>query len=263
MDTAKVDTLLQYILAVAAENDFGERELGPIHLIKYLYLADLDYARRHHGETYTGIEWQFYHFGPWSLELYSHIEPALSAMGANKRTIHSDRFPDYDRWSLSDSVLIRQLEDHIEVQVALAIKYAVHKYGRDTEALLHDVYKTKPMLYAAPKEHLDFTKAVTEPFSNNGEPEKNEKELSIRQQKKRKAELNSIKEGFQAKLAEKKKRRERKRSVQPSPRYDDVFFEGVETLEKLAGEEIPLGKITCSFSDEFWKSKARYDPEIP
>ena len=263
MDTAKIDTLLQYILAVAAENDFGERELGPIHLIKYLYLADLDYASRHQGKTYTGIEWQFYRFGPWSLELYSLMEPALSAMGANKRTIYSDKFPDYDRWSLSDSALIRQLEEQIEVQVALAIKYAVHKYGPDTETLLHDVYQTKPMLCAAPKEYLDFTKAVTEPFSSNGEMEKNEKELSIKQQKKRKAKLDSIKEGFQAKLAEKKKQRERQKSVQPSPRYDNVFFEGVETLEKLAGEEIPLGKITCSFSDEFWKSKARYDPEIP
>ena len=41
MDTAKVDLLIQFALAVAAEEDaLAERELGPIHLIKYVYLAD-------------------------------------------------------------------------------------------------------------------------------------------------------------------------------------------------------------------------------
>lgn len=263
MDIAKVDTLLQYILAVASENDWGERELGPIHLIKYLYLADLDYASRHQGETYTGIKWQFFRFGPWSKELNDYMEPSLTAMGANKRTIHSHKFPDFERWSLSDNSLVRELERQIEVQVALAIKDAVHNYGPYTESILHDVYKTKPMLYAAPGEYLDFSKALIEPSSSNDEMSKNETELSVKQKKKRKTKLDSLKEEFQARLTEKKKQRERQKSVQPSPRYDTVFFEGVETLEKLAGEEIPLGKITCSFSDEFWKSKARYDPEIP
>ncbi len=41
MDINKVDLLLKYILAAAGEEDFGNREVGPIHLIKYVYLADL------------------------------------------------------------------------------------------------------------------------------------------------------------------------------------------------------------------------------
>jgi hypothetical protein len=41
MDINKVDLLLKYILAIAGREDYGNREVGPIHLIKYVYLADL------------------------------------------------------------------------------------------------------------------------------------------------------------------------------------------------------------------------------
>jgi hypothetical protein len=41
MDINKVDLLLKYILAAAGREDYGNREVGPIHLIKYVYLADL------------------------------------------------------------------------------------------------------------------------------------------------------------------------------------------------------------------------------
>ena len=44
MDRDRVDLLIQYALAVAGQNDFGERELGPIHLLKYVYLGDLAHA---------------------------------------------------------------------------------------------------------------------------------------------------------------------------------------------------------------------------
>ena len=45
MDIQKIDLLLQYALAVASEeDDFKNQRLGAIHLIKYVYLADLAYA---------------------------------------------------------------------------------------------------------------------------------------------------------------------------------------------------------------------------
>ena len=55
MDLKKVDKIIQYALAVAANEDFCNRDLGPIHLVKYVYLADLAYAERNKGETFTGI----------------------------------------------------------------------------------------------------------------------------------------------------------------------------------------------------------------
>jgi hypothetical protein len=54
MDIYKVDLLLKYILAAAGQEGYGNREVGPIHLIKYVYLVDLAFAERHRGETFAG-----------------------------------------------------------------------------------------------------------------------------------------------------------------------------------------------------------------
>jgi hypothetical protein len=55
MDAARVEAVLGYALAVAAQaDDWRHRELGPIHLLKYLYLADVAHAKRHGGESFTG-----------------------------------------------------------------------------------------------------------------------------------------------------------------------------------------------------------------
>lgn len=57
LDQHRVDLLLQYTLVRAAqEDDWRDRELGPIHLLKYVYLADCAYAERHEGQTFTGVE---------------------------------------------------------------------------------------------------------------------------------------------------------------------------------------------------------------
>ncbi len=83
----KVDMLIQYALLIAGQEDaFWDRQLGPIHLIKYVYMGDLAYAERNDGETYTGIDWRFYNFGPWSQTVNERIEPALTAIGATKKT---------------------------------------------------------------------------------------------------------------------------------------------------------------------------------
>jgi hypothetical protein len=53
----------------------------------------------------------------------------------------------------------------------------------------------------------------------------------------RKAEMKALEEQIQAKMAEKKLKKER---TIPSrtPLYDEVFFEGVRWLDSLAGEPI-------------------------
>jgi hypothetical protein len=67
MKSSKIDLLIQYAILIAGQEDeYFDRQLGPIHLIKYVYLADLAYAEHNYGETFTGIDWQFYKFGPWS-----------------------------------------------------------------------------------------------------------------------------------------------------------------------------------------------------
>ena len=82
MDIERVEKILKYILAAAGQEDPGQREVGPIHLIKYVYLADLIFAEKHEGETYTGAPWRFHHFGPWSPKVYSRIESGYKVGGS-------------------------------------------------------------------------------------------------------------------------------------------------------------------------------------
>lgn len=84
--STRVDLVLQYSLLVAGEQDTSfDRQLGPIHLLKYVYLADLFHATKNEGATYTGTEWKFYKFGPWSQSVNERIEPALNAIYADKK----------------------------------------------------------------------------------------------------------------------------------------------------------------------------------
>ena len=81
MKSSKIDLLIQYAILIAGQEDeYLDRRLGPIHLIKYVYLADLAYAERNCGETFTEIAWQFYKFGPWSQAVNERIKPALAAI---------------------------------------------------------------------------------------------------------------------------------------------------------------------------------------
>ena len=91
IDLQKVDLLIQYALLVAGEaDDYQDRSLGPIHLLKYVYLSDLAYAKREQGQTYTGTPWKFHKFGPWSAEVHGRIEPALRLINADKLSFESD-----------------------------------------------------------------------------------------------------------------------------------------------------------------------------
>ena len=173
-DRPRIDLLFQYALARAARaDDFRWRQLGPIHLLKYAYMADLAHAARHEGETFSGIEWLFDHFGPWSVDAHARIEPALVVGArADKRHFSSPHNDDHVRYSFD-----AQRADQVEADLASrlpfivtgAISHAVNAHGSDTASLLRDVYLTAPMLAARPGAALDFSAAV-EPTEAIPEP---------------------------------------------------------------------------------------------
>lgn len=116
------------------------------------------------------------------------------------------------------------------------------------------------MVIAAPEELLDFS--LPEPEGDESDEMVAEGErpsLTARQIKKRKAKLKVLKERINERL-DKKLAEGRAFSV-PS-RYDEVFFQGLEWLNSLAGEPIPQGEFTAEISDKMWKSKARFDPDV-
>jgi hypothetical protein len=256
VNLARVDKVLQFALLVAGRNDdWAERELGPIHLLKYVYLADLAYAERNAGETYTGTAWQFYHFGPWSSEVHDRIGPALLEIGARERRITS-QFSDDDfvRWSLVDDELFDEIEHELPLPVALGVKRDVRKFGKDTPELLHYVYATTPMLRAAPCDLLSF--ADLEPYPRPTDAPPSElREPTAKQKKRQEARLREAKQRIAESLAAKRARRATKPVA--APRYDEVFDEGVKWLDSLAGAQTGDVEGEATFADDVWTSAAR------
>lgn len=258
MDIEKVDKIIQYALARASREDYPNRELGPIHLIKYVYLADLAFAERNDGRTFTGLEWKFHHFGPWTVDAFKRLEPACKAAMAREKRIPSQYGDDFTRWYLSDDTLLAALEEELPITITSMVKRAVHEFGADTKGLLHHVYHTSPMLRAAPGEFLDFSvRQIIAAEVIAAE----QKVVSIKAQKRRRAELNDTRGKIQQLLANKRGAVKKAAAVR-QPRYDAVFEAGCKWLDSLSGPEVEKYEGEAVFSEEMWKSKARFDPEL-
>lgn len=261
MDTKKVDLLIQYALAVAAEEGHPfDRELRPIHLIKYCYLGDLAYAREHGGQSYTGVPWQFYHYGPWSRDLWQRLEPAARSIGAEEKHFSTARQEDAVSWLLAPGRIDpSSLESRIPGAVASAIKRFVHEFGSDTVSLLHHVYTTEPMLNAAPGEVLELGSGTETPSipsvpSTLGD--------SFRPTPLSKTALKKLRKGVQERLQVIHTRSATARPQNPPP-YDDIFVQGQEWLDLLAGDEIDCEEGSITFADSIWKSTGRREPKLP
>lgn len=262
MEVSRIDKAIQFALAVASHADeWKDHELGPIHLLKYVYLADLAYAEHHSGETYTGARWQFYKFGPWCPDVHKRIEPAVQAVRSDTRTFPWQRDGiegEGIRYKVTDGSLYQKLEQELDSWVVYAIKKAVKEYYASTPELLHHVYETRPMLIAAPNEFLDFRPAPVD----EEPPQAEETPLTTKQIKKRKQKLKEAQKRVQEKLAEKRRTEPGRSRYTPTPVYDEVYRNGVAWLDSMAGEPLP-SEGELNFDDKIWKSRSRFDPDLP
>jgi hypothetical protein len=263
-ETPRVDLLFQYALARAARaDDYRWRQLGPIHLVKYAYLADLAHAARNNGDTYTGVRWRFYHFGPWSADAHDRIEPALVAgAGADERRFSSHYKDDHVRYYF-DAQRAGQIENalatELPLRVAGAVARAVTAHGADTASLLRDVYVTPPMLAAHPGEVLDFAAAVP---ADEPTPDPRPRIRLTKAERRRRAKvLEDGRRRIRKMIAE--PRSSRVVPSGPPPLYDEVFFRGTEALDRQAGEPPKPMRGTVTFDDSVWSSSQRRDPELP
>ncbi len=264
MDEDRLDKIIQYALLVAGQEDEDtDRELGPIHLIKYTYLADIEHARYSNGQSYTDVPWLFHKFGPWSYEVFERIDISLSEVNAERRRVSHPKYEDdFIRWRLVDNQLLADLEAVLPLHISASIKHAVHRFGSDTPSLLNYVYLTQPMLKAQPGELLDLREVESVKLKAEPADEYSKPILSTRQKKQQSKTIENLRVKIKRKLAE--KRKERKLiPPDPPPKYDEVFQQGLEWLDSVAGEPPKEERFVVRFSDDIWKSRARYDPEIP
>lgn len=261
MDSKKVELVVRYALARAAHADTPwDRELGPIHLVKFVYLADLAFAERSGGVSFTGAEWRFHHYGPWSPAVHNVVRATAAEIAAQVITTSTKFENDAVRWAIQNlddaDEIERDAERDLPSPVVFAVRRSVKDFGHDTTGLLHYVYGTVPMLRAAPGELLDLSLAVgAHPTSRKGA---SAAPLTRRQEKKREEAHRALQARARAKLDEILAKRA---TVQPGrrPRYDAVFVEGQKWLDKLGGEVEEFdGEV--EFDDAVWKDPWRSDP---
>lgn len=266
VDAAKVDLILEYALAVASEADGAfERQLGRIHLLKYVYLADVAYAEKA-GATFTGTRWRFYHYGPWEPAVNARIDRVVAHTDIAEHAWQSARYEsDTIRWSMNRDHAqdrIREMESKLPISVTLAVRRAVRSFGDDTSSLLHHVYTTVPMLHAAPGQVLDFTivkKASDDADTASSEPEK---ELTTKERKKRREAMLKLKSKFSAAAMLSASGRKLKRPTL-EPIYDEIFRAGAEQIEALAGASPEGISGDAHLSDDIWTSEIRKRGRLP
>jgi hypothetical protein len=268
MDSHRVDAILRYALAVASESDEPwDRELGPIHLLKYVYLADLVHAERYGGATFTGAAWRFYHYGPWDAAVYDRVQSLDAAPDVVAKRLASQYEQDFMRYSLpygEAERVLRTLDRELPTALTSRLRGFVREFGKDTPTLLDYVYRTRPMLRAAPNETLDLASVVAEGPPRRVPEQVESAEpatLTVRAQKKRRAALDEMRGQLRRRLD--KKRAERSRVMPtPAPRYDSVFAEGQQMLDRLAGEPLDAEALEARFSSEIWHSRGRAETEF-
>ena len=128
-DSSRADLIIQYALLLAGEEDESfDRQLGPIHLIKYVYLADLAYARGFGGKSFTGAAWRFHDFGPWDTAVFLRVEPAARAVQAEQLTFQSDYGEkDWVRYRLRDTEKLDEIERAVPAAIKVHLRREVHE----------------------------------------------------------------------------------------------------------------------------------------
>ena len=189
MNVEHVYNLIHFFLAYASQaDDRRARELGPIHILKYLYLADVAYAARKKGRSYTGIQWEFYHFGPWDPGAHDSIQESVRRIGAEIRVFSwGEAKKESYRYSLLHDLTndeFERIERELPVSISGPVGKLIREYGSDTNRLLHHVYRTEPMLHASPRELLDLSVVPQE--VRRAKPAEKPK-LTAKQTQKRKA----------------------------------------------------------------------------
>jgi len=154
MKPPDVDTLIAGIIGWMREENVAPTRT---RLMKFLYLADLHYARHHEGKTATGWRWYVNAFGPMANEAYSAFEAGVAAGWLRE----SGGGPDSNGEQGGAIFYDANVKPANDTLLAVGkVRQWIKKYGDDTNRLLRFVYgSTEPMLDAHEGDLLDFSDA--------------------------------------------------------------------------------------------------------
>jgi hypothetical protein len=153
--------LIHAITSIATDRGFN---LTPIHILKYVYLADLFHARDNNGKTFTGIGWKFHSFGPYEYSALMAInESSQQGLLQSKQITSLKSENDFAIYFVksADTPLVKSIERKFSARAWSNLQSSIKKHGSNTSSLLHFVYfNTEPMENAVPGEELKFELAA-------------------------------------------------------------------------------------------------------
>src|SRR5262245_23564706 len=129
--------LVQLIVWLAKNR--GER-LSTLRLVKFLYLADLYWAREHGGRTLTGWPWAFVHFGPFCGESLDTIQQAVAAGLVSARPFQSKYTADEYQLYFVDDDRAGMLAETVPLALLGPLEESIRRWADDTPGLLDHVY---------------------------------------------------------------------------------------------------------------------------
>lgn len=225
MDERQLQQLILYI--VSQVDDFGGY-VTTIRLVKFLYLIDLEHYRRY-GRILTGLDWQFYHYGPYAFtlpQIGASIGYRLDREEFESAGKQGVRFRPTEEYPFP-----RSLGIHVKNLVDLVLEVWAEQ---ETSILLDYVYRrTEPMEDAVRGQSLDFLKVQRGTRYYN---------LVVRVDDNLSKKLrNGIRTLDVAR---------EERMVDFGTINDQVYEKGIQALQEDEGEKFDLDGKTLRFTDQ-------------
>ncbi len=214
-------------LTLAILREAKSQDAAPIlrtTLVKFLYLLDVYTAEENEGAHVSGIEWRFYHFGPFSDQVATTLDTLASRklIFADSRGM-TEGDNEYVLYSLNSSRAFDLRGLGISGSIQRRIHSDLKRYARDLSRLLDYVYfRTTPMADAQPGDVLDFSDCRKAQFDD------------VKPIQMQKLRPKAIKE-TRYKLRELMNARKARSAFEHGP-YDEVYFSGLDMMDEVALE---------------------------
>jgi hypothetical protein len=141
------------LLQILAEASLKPLTLSKTQLVKLLYLTEVEFYRER-GERLTDLDWLFYHYGPYALEIDTLLNEKEFEM--EKKETKSER--EIQLYKIAEPT--PKYASFVDAKVSLTVKRIVGEWGNKPlpELLDYVYFETEPMQTVERRgDHLDFS----------------------------------------------------------------------------------------------------------
>ncbi len=208
--------LIAHTVSQLADMDTG---FGKTKLVKLLYLIDVENYRRRR-KTLSGLEWRFYHYGPYAFEIDEALEELSLDIPQETVTTRQGHNAIVFRSTRDLSPI---LSDYVKLPELRLVNRTIQEWGEtDFNSLLNHVYfHTEPMKDAKRGDILDFSTVQRRRVNQSADQVPQLPEARL--------------EEYKARFKEAKAKRVRQ-TLDPPPRFDRVYREGVARMNREEGQ---------------------------